>query len=140
VCQDQGLTGDQGVIIPAANARHLMLKPEVVAAVAQGRFRVWAVRTVDEGLALLTGLPAGERRADGSFPEGSVHARVQQRLSALAARLVAFGGGHRPATPAVPVLAGATNGRPEPAGGGIGGAGTRVFPDVPCGPGHENGP
>ena len=50
--------------------------PEAVAAVAQGRFRVWALRTVDEGLAALAGLPAGERRADGSFPVGSVHTCV----------------------------------------------------------------
>jgi predicted ATP-dependent protease len=98
-CQDQGLTGDQGVVIPAANARHLMLKPEVVEAVAQGRFHVWAVRTVDEGLELLTGVPAGERRADGSYPEGTVHGLVQQRLAAMAARLAEFGGA-RPAADA----------------------------------------
>jgi predicted ATP-dependent protease len=91
-CAAQGLTGEQGVLIPAANVEHLMLKPEVLEAVAAGRFHVWAVRTVDEGIALLTGIPAGERQADGSYPEGTIHARVQQRLTALAIRLVEFSG------------------------------------------------
>jgi predicted ATP-dependent protease len=90
VCKALGLNGGQGVIIPAANVRHLMLKQEVVDAVAAGTFHVWAVRTVDEGIALLTGLPAGERLADGSFPDRTVHARVQARLGNLADRLVDF--------------------------------------------------
>ena len=58
-CRRLGLTGTQGVIIPAANVRHLVLHPEVIEAVREGRFAVHAVRTVEEGLALLTGLPAG---------------------------------------------------------------------------------
>jgi hypothetical protein len=91
VCKAQGLDGNQGVIIPAANIRHLMLKPEVVEAVAAGQFHVWAVRTADEGIELLTGVPAGERPTDGSFPAGSLHAQVQQRLVKLATRLVEFG-------------------------------------------------
>jgi predicted ATP-dependent protease len=95
VCKAQGLDGNQGVIIPAANVRHLMLKPEVVEAVAKGQFHVWAVRTVDEGIELLTGMAAGERQTDGSFPAGSVHAQVQQRLVTLATRLVEFGAARR---------------------------------------------
>jgi predicted ATP-dependent protease len=91
VCQAQGLDGTQGVIIPAANVRHLMLKPKVADAVAAGQFHVWAVHTVDEGVELLTGIPAGERQTDGSYPDGSLHALVQQRLTGLATRLVEFG-------------------------------------------------
>jgi predicted ATP-dependent protease len=90
VCKSQGLNGQQGVIIPATNVQHLMLKQEVVDAVAAGRFHVWAVRTVDEGIELLTGLQAGERLTDGNFREGTVHARVQRRLGSLAERLVEF--------------------------------------------------
>jgi predicted ATP-dependent protease len=92
VCQAQGLSGEQGVLIPATNVRHLMLRPEVVGAVARGEFHVWAVRSVDEGIALLTGVPAGERQADGSYPPGTVHARVQERLTGMARRLAEYGG------------------------------------------------
>jgi len=92
VCKARGLTGEEGVLIPRANVRHLMLKPEVVDAVAQGRFHIWAVQTIDEGLAVLTGLPAGERQPDGSYPADTVHGRVQRRLAALAARLAEYGG------------------------------------------------
>jgi lon-related putative ATP-dependent protease len=84
VCRARGLTGEQGVAIPRANVRHLMLADEVVAAVAAGDFHVWAVETIDEGLELLTGCPAGARGADGVFPEGSVHRRVEDRLRGYA--------------------------------------------------------
>lgn len=90
VCQAAGLTGEQGVIIPAANARHLMLADEVVDAVVAGDFHVWAVRTIDEGIELLTGHPAGEREEDGSYPEGSVHRLVEDRLRGYAERLREF--------------------------------------------------
>jgi predicted ATP-dependent protease len=90
VCRAQGLDGRQGVIIPAANVRHLMLKEEVVDAVRAGLFHVWAVRTIDEGIELLTGVGAGARNADGSFPPGSVHGLVQHRLIQLAERLIQF--------------------------------------------------
>lgn len=85
LCAARGLTGTQGVIIPAANARHLMLDPDVVAACRDGRFAVHAVATADEALALLTGLPAGARMADGAFAEGSVNRRVEARLRRFAA-------------------------------------------------------
>jgi predicted ATP-dependent protease len=94
VCAAQGLTGEQGVIIPAANVPHLMLEQDVLDAVASGMFHVWAVRTIDEGIELLTDVPAGHRMADGSYPEGSIHARVLQRLSILASRLREFGDQH----------------------------------------------
>ena len=89
VCSAAGLSGDQGVIVPAANVENLMLSDELVDAVAAGRFHVWAVHTVDEGLELLAGRPAGARRKDGSFPEGSVHALAEARLRDYIARLQA---------------------------------------------------
>jgi len=84
VCRTAGLTGDQGVLIPAANVKHLMLRREVVEAVAAGRFHVYAAETVDEGVELLTGVPAGERDAAGVYPEGTVNRRVEDRLQELA--------------------------------------------------------
>ncbi len=80
ICRAEGLTGDQGVLIPAGNVRHLMLRDDVVEAVHEGRFHVYAVETVDEGIELLTGKPAGERDADGEFPEGTVHRAVVDQL------------------------------------------------------------
>ncbi|MDT8449460.1 MAG: AAA family ATPase [Wenzhouxiangellaceae bacterium] len=83
-CRERGLTGGQGVLIPAANVKHLMLRDDVIEAVRDGKFRVWPFATVDEGLALVTGMPAGERDERGRFPEGSVNDRVQKRLLELA--------------------------------------------------------
>ena len=84
-CERAGLTGSQGVIIPAANRRHLMLDERVVTAVREGRFHVWAVDDVDQGIEMLTGVPAGERGPDGTYAENTVHRRVQDRLAAMAA-------------------------------------------------------
>jgi predicted ATP-dependent protease len=95
VCKGRGLSGEQGVLIPASNARHLMLHEEVVEAVRQGRFRVWPVETVDQGIELLTGVAAGERGPDGRWPEGSVNALVAARLEALSEAARAFGAGPR---------------------------------------------
>jgi predicted ATP-dependent protease len=86
VCALDGLTGEQGVLIPAANVQHLMLRADVVEAVAAGKFRIIPVRTVDEGIAVLTGVPAGERGDDGQFPADSVNRRVEDRLRDLAAK------------------------------------------------------
>jgi lon-related putative ATP-dependent protease len=80
VCKAKGLTDRQGVIIPAANRKNLMLKPEVIAAVEAGQFHIWSVTDIDQGIEILTGTPAGERREDGSWPEGTVNARVNRRL------------------------------------------------------------
>jgi predicted ATP-dependent protease len=74
------LTGHQGVIIPKANVRHLMLSKQVGDAVRTGRFHVWSATTVDDGIELLTGLTAGQRGPDGPFPEGTLHARVEEHL------------------------------------------------------------
>lgn len=85
------MTGEQGVIIPAANVQHLMLDEEVIQAVAEGRFHIWAVETVDQGIEILTGVPAGERQPDGTYPEGTVHRRVMDRLRDYAERMRDFG-------------------------------------------------
>jgi lon-related putative ATP-dependent protease len=79
-CQLAGLTGRQGVVIPTVNVQHLMLSDEIVEAVRTGRFHVWSAGSVDEGIELLTGVPAGTRGSDGRFPEGSLHAKVDARL------------------------------------------------------------
>lgn len=84
VCKSKGLTGEQGVMIPSANVRHLMLKPELIEAVREGKFHVWAVSNVDEGIELLTGVPAGQQKPDGTYPEGTVHYLVDKRLRELA--------------------------------------------------------
>lgn len=81
MCLAAGLTGTQGVVVPAANARHLMLRQDVVEAAARDAFHVWAIDTVDEGLELLTGVAAGEQAPDGSYPEGTIHRRVADRLA-----------------------------------------------------------
>jgi lon-related putative ATP-dependent protease len=80
VCRQAGLTGSQGVLIPRANVKHLMLRHDVVETAAAERFHVHAVDSVDQALELLTGLAAGERDATGQFPPDSVNGRVEQRL------------------------------------------------------------
>lgn len=83
VCKIMGLTGDQGVIIPESNVRNLMLHQEVVQAVASGRFHIYPVAHIDEGIALLTGKSAGQRQSDGTFPEGTVNWAVDCHLNNL---------------------------------------------------------
>lgn len=83
ICAARGLSGEQGVLIPAANVKHLMLRQDVVAAAKSGKFRIYAVQNVDEAIAILTGLPAGEAGADGEYPEGSINRRVATRLNEL---------------------------------------------------------
>ena len=84
LCKSRDHLEGQGVIIPAANVRHLMLRRDVIDAVEHGRFRIYAVETIDEGIEILTGVPAGTRDASGKFPEGSVNHKVEARLIALA--------------------------------------------------------
>ena len=91
VCRARGLTGRQGVAIPAANVPNLMLSAEVVGAVEEGRFHVWALRTIDEGMELLTGVSAGERQGDGTYPAATVHRLVQDRLRRYGERLNTLG-------------------------------------------------
>jgi lon-related putative ATP-dependent protease len=84
VCKTRGLTGEQGVLIPASNVKHLMLRDDIVQAAAAGKFRIFPVATVDEGIEILTGVPAGTRDKDGQFPYGSVNRAVEKRLEHLA--------------------------------------------------------
>jgi predicted ATP-dependent protease len=85
ICAARKLTGEQGVLIPSANIEHLMLRRDVVDAAVAGQFRIYAVQNVDQAIALLTGLPAGETDKDGVYPEGSVNRRVAARLAELTA-------------------------------------------------------
>jgi len=80
VCKARGLDGTQGVIIPKANVQDLMLQKEVVEAVREGKFHVWAMGSVDEALELMTGRPAGKRLEDGAWEPDSVNAKVDQKL------------------------------------------------------------
>jgi lon-related putative ATP-dependent protease len=90
LCQARGLTGDQGVLIPEANVKHLMLRQDVRDAVAGGHFAVYPVSTIDEGIALLTGLPAGEADAEGIYPPDSVNRRVADKLAELSDKRIAL--------------------------------------------------
>lgn len=83
ICHARGLTGTQGVLIPQSNVQHLMLRADVRDACAAGRFTIWPIGTIDEGIALLTGRAAGERGAEGAWPEASVNRLVEQRLEAF---------------------------------------------------------
>jgi predicted ATP-dependent protease len=89
-CRRHGLTGTQGVLIPEANARHLMLRDDVAAAVGDETFHIHAVRTVDEGLAVLSGRAAGALGPDGRYPEGSFNEAVRQALHRNVERLKAL--------------------------------------------------
>ncbi len=84
VCKARGLTGDQGVLIPASNVRHLMLRDDVVEACRKGEFAIYSVETIDQGLEILTGVPAGEPGSDGTYPEGTINRLVADRLEAFA--------------------------------------------------------
>jgi predicted ATP-dependent protease len=91
ICKSRGLTGRQGVLIPKSNVKHLILRPDVVAAVAEGQFQIYPIARIDEGIELLTGVPAGERGKDGMFPAGTVFGKVADRLRAMAALRQKFG-------------------------------------------------
>jgi lon-related putative ATP-dependent protease len=90
ICEARGLTGDQGVLIPASNMKHLMLRRDIVEAVEENRFHIYAVETVDQGIEILTGKPAGEPDEEGEYPEDSVNGRVLNRLQMMAERLQEF--------------------------------------------------
>jgi predicted ATP-dependent protease len=87
LCAARGLTGSQGVLIPKANLPHLVLRPDVAAAVREGRFSIYSIETVAEGIEVLTGLGAGERDQKGRFPASSVFGRVERRIIEIAERL-----------------------------------------------------
>src|SRR5712675_844026 len=87
VCRIKGLTGTQGVVIPAANVEDLMLREDLLEAVAAKKFHVWPVSRIEQGIELLTGVPAGDRNGDGTFPAGTAFARLDDRLSEMAKTL-----------------------------------------------------
>jgi len=90
VCKAKGFTGQQGVMIPASNVQNLMLKEEVVDAVKAGQFHIYSVKTIDEGIEILTGIKAGERQKDGTFDDGTVNYRVDKQLQGMAEKLKEF--------------------------------------------------
>lgn len=90
VCRARGMTGEEGVVIPASNVKHLMLRRDVVEAVEKGLFSIYPIETVDEAMELLAGVPAGERDASGAFPEGTINQKVEARLIAFAERRLAL--------------------------------------------------
>ncbi|MGA8261467.1 MAG: ATP-binding protein [Arenicellales bacterium] len=89
-CRARGLTGKQGVLIPHSNVRHLVLRQDVVDAVAAGQFAVYPVKSIDEGIELLTGVAAGERDGEGRFPADSINGRVEAKLVAYSERMRTF--------------------------------------------------
>ncbi len=86
VCRTKGLTGDQGVLMPTSNLRNLMLRADVIKAVEEKKFHVFAVQSIDEGIEVLTDVAAGTRNVNGKFPEGSINALVEQTLMHYAER------------------------------------------------------
>jgi len=91
ICRMRGLTSTQGVLIPTANVQHLMLRRDVIDACGAGKFGIYPVTTIDEGIALLTGAPAGERGADGAYPGCSVNGLIEERLRSFARIRQSFG-------------------------------------------------
>jgi lon-related putative ATP-dependent protease len=87
VCKVKGLTGKEGCVIPYSNVQNLMLKEEVVEAIKEGRFHIYPVKTINEGIEVLTGEKAGERRPDGTYEEGTINYLVQRRLTEMAERI-----------------------------------------------------
>ena len=90
-CKAQGLTGEQGVLIPASNVGHLMLRPDVVNTAKAGDFRVIPIKTIDQGIEVLTGIKAGQRRRSGEFPANSINGKVEAQLRAYAENRRSFG-------------------------------------------------
>lgn len=91
ICEKRGLTGDQGVLIPKSNVKHLMLRQDVIDSVKDGKFHIYPVEHVDEGIEILTGIEAGELKEDGTYPEGTINAMVKEKLEKMANRLTEFG-------------------------------------------------
>ena len=90
-CRHAGLTGKQGVMIPESNVKDLMLRKDVVEAVQRGQFHIYSVKTIDEGIEILTDTPAGQKQPDGTYPEGTINYLVNEKLKELAQGLKSFG-------------------------------------------------
>jgi len=84
ICQAKGLTGEQGVLIPKTNVKNLMLNEKVIDAVKAGKFHIFPVATVDEGIEILTGKKAGKRQKSGKFPKGTIYWAVETKLEEMA--------------------------------------------------------
>jgi len=91
ICKRKGLNGKQGVIIPKKNIKHLMLKKELVDSVKEGKFHIWPISKVEEGIEILTGMKAGELQPDGTYPEGTLFRKVDDRLKEFARIVSEFG-------------------------------------------------
>lgn len=90
VCKRLGITGTQGCMVPASNVKNLMLKDEVVEAIKAGKFHIYPIGTIDQGIEMLTGVKAGKRRKDGTYDKGSVNDLVQKRLEDMAGKVKEF--------------------------------------------------
>jgi ATP-dependent Lon protease len=98
-CRHKGITGEQGVMIPESNVKDLMLRKDVVEAVKAGKFNVYSVKMIDEGIEILTGMPAGKIKADGTYPKGTINNLVNEKLKSLAEGLKEFGEEEKKETP-----------------------------------------
>ena len=92
VCKKKGLTGKQGIMIPYSNVQNLMLNDEVVEAVKEGKFHIYAVKTIDEGIEVLTGVKAGARKPDGTYEEGTINDLIQKKLLKMAEKIKEYPG------------------------------------------------
>ena len=90
VCKAKGFTGKQGVMIPESNVQNLMLKEEIVEAAKEGKFHIYPIKTIDEGMEVLTGVKAGNRQKDGTLEDGTVNYKVDKRLRQMAENLREF--------------------------------------------------
>lgn len=90
ICKKRGLTGDQGVLIPKSNVVHLMLRKDVIDSVKSGEFHIYPVDHIDEGIEIMTGIKAGKKKDDGTYPEGTINAMVKEQLDKMANRLTEF--------------------------------------------------
>jgi lon-related putative ATP-dependent protease len=91
ICKKRGLTGDQGVLIPETNIKHLMLRQDVVDSVKDGKFHVYPIKHIDDGIEILTDIRAGVLQGDGTFPEGTINAMVKEKLEKMADKLSTYG-------------------------------------------------
>jgi Lon-like ATP-dependent protease len=91
VCKIEGLTGNQGVMVPASNVNDMMLRKDVVQAVADGKFHIYAIDNIKDGIEILTGVAAGERGEEGKYPEDSVFGKAEARLDEMARSVRDFG-------------------------------------------------
>ena len=90
VCKQEGLNGRQGVVMPESNVKNLMLKDEILKAVKDKKFHIYPIKTIEEGIEILTGKPAGRKKADGSYPKNTVFGLVDKKLTKLAEGWVKF--------------------------------------------------